>query len=219
MPPGKPSDALTGLSCGMVLDEGSIAAALSRLSPELRDALPTKSADILTKPNLEWRGECLRKVGHIPSGYTYLAQLMGHDMGFSVPVGSVPHVDQASATPDDPLAVMRPAGRYNLIRNPFTLETIYGAGPALLSHLYDPQTLLFRLSPYEIRASLQWPQLAADESSPRVPVRALYDERNRDTLMLHELTVAWMQYHNLCALRLQLEKSRNPMQIVSHGVV
>lgn len=212
MPPRDPTDALIGLSCGMVPDEGSIATFLSQLSPELRDAVPRKSADILTIPDLAWRGECLAKVGHIPSGYTYLAQLMGHDMGLSVPVGSVPHVEQASAPHDTAGASVHPDNRYNLMRNPLTLETVYGVGPALLSHLYDPETLLFRLSPRAIQASVHWARPAAEGSSAALPVRALYDERNRDTLMLHELTVAWMQYHNLCALRLQQVSARPAMQ-------
>ncbi len=212
MPPDEPSDTMTGLSCGMVPHEGSIAIVMSQLSPELSDAAPKKSADILTRPNLAWRCECLKKVGHIPSGYTYLAQLMGHDMGHSVPAGSVPHVEQASAAPDVAVTSVHPDNRYNLIRNPLTLETIYGAGPALLLHLYDPETLLFRLSPRAIQASVHWAGPAADGSPAALPVRALYDERNRDTLMLHELTVAWMQYHNLCALRLQQVGARPPMQ-------
>ncbi len=212
MPPGEPSEALTGLSCGVIPAAGAIATVEALFPPADGEAVPKKSADILTIPDLDWRSECLKKVGHIPAGYTYLAQLMGHDMGCSVPIGSVPHVEYDAVAPDDPFATLRPARRYNLIRNPLTLETIYGAGPVLLSHLYDPQELHFRLSPRAIQASVLWLQPAADGSSKAMPVRALYDERNRDTLMLHELTVAWMQYHNLCVRRLQKAKARPPMQ-------
>jgi hypothetical protein len=157
--------------------------------------LPRQPPEILLNPNLEWRKSCLAQVGHIPSGYTYLSQLMGHDMGSSVPLDSVPHVLRAPINPARNLTPGVSRRRYNLIENPLTLETIYGAGPTMLSHLYDPQTLLFRLSPRAHQAQLNW-------FGQSQLIRSLYDERNRDTLMLHELAVAWMQYHNRCARKL-----------------
>lgn len=150
---------------------------------------------VLSRTTIAWRRACLEAKGRIPSGYTYLAQLMGHDVGSSVALTSVPHVQRDGLTAAAALGTKR----YNLIDNPLTLESIYGPGPQMLSHVYDPKTLLFRLTPGARLARVF--RIAADPTSAddRQPIRALYDERNRDTLMLHELAVAWMQFHNLCA--------------------
>ncbi|WJS83863.1 hypothetical protein [Paracoccus sp. TOH] len=145
---------------------------------------------ILMRTNLEWRGACLRQVGHIPAGYTYLAQLMGHDMGSSVQAESVPW------SRSDGDIVGTPVRRYNLIDNPLTLETVYGPGPSMLAHVYDPETWLFRLTPGARLARIYARGLTAVSDTDPQPIRALYDERNRDSLMLHELCVTWMQFHN-----------------------
>lgn len=148
--------------------------------------------EILTRADPQWRAACLQLTGHIPSGYTYLAQLMGHDMGSSVQAESVPW----SRDPEDEDSPAAPVHRYNLIDNPLTLETIYGPGPSMLAHVYDPETWLFRLTPGARLARIYARGLnAVSDPDPR-PIRALYDERNRDSLMLHELAVAWMQFHN-----------------------
>lgn len=161
--------------------------------------------EILLRTTHEWRRACLLRCAHIPSGYTYLGQLLGHDIGSSVDLDSVPHVTRGNAV--GAVSVLGP-NRYNLIDNPLTLETVYGPGPLMLSHVYDPDTMLFRLTP---RARLARVYRRGGDSladSDRQPIRALYDERNRDTLMLHELAVAWMQFHNLCARRLMAEGAR-----------
>lgn len=143
-----------------------------------------------------WRGECLDQVAHIPSGYTYLAQLMGHDLGSSVIADSVPYARDR---------MNRRARRYNLIDNPLTLETVYGPGPSMLAHVYDPETMLFRLTPGARLSRIYARGLdVLTDPDPR-PIRALYDERNRDSLMLHELVVAWMQFHNLNARALMAQ--------------
>lgn len=154
--------------------------------------------EILLRTDPDWRRACLARTAQIPSGYTYLGQLMGHDMGSSVAMNSVPHARRGNVI--GAVSALGPK-RYNLIDNPLTLETVYGPGPTMLSHLYDPDTMLFRLTPGARLARTY--RVAPDPfSDRRETIRALYDERNRDTLMLHELTVAWMQFHNLCARRL-----------------
>lgn len=177
--------------------------------PGARSAMarrPKPPPHILLTSTPAWRAECLRQTGRIPAGYTYLAQLMGHDMGHSLAPDLVPHVPAAlGASPD-----RRQRARYNLIENPLTLETVYGPGPRLLGHLYHPDDRTFRLSP-RVRLARLYPGLPGLDGRPGGrPIRALYDERNRDTLMLHELTVAWMQFHNLCARRL-LAAGAEPM--------
>lgn len=142
---------------------------------------------LLQGSDLAWRQTCMNTVARIPAGYTYLLQLMGHDLGSSLPIGSVPvtlersRVQQAKAV------------RYNLIENPLTLETIYGAGPAMLGHLYHPATRKFRIPP-----GVHVAPLFRIPRSDQIGIRALHDDRNRDTLMLHELAAAWMQFHNQC---------------------
>lgn len=164
---------------------------------DARDEIAQRIPKILLQTTHDWRRACLNEVAHIPAGYTYLGQLMGHDIGSSIPVDAVPHVTRGNAVGAG--ARLGPQ-RYNLIDNPLTLETVYGPGPMMLSHLYDPQTMLFRLTP-RARLARTYARAAGGDSDATL-IRALYDERNRDTLMLHELTVAWMQFHNLCARRL-----------------
>lgn len=155
--------------------------------------------EILLRSDHAWRRKCLGETAHIPSGYTYLGQLMGHDIGSSVALSSVPHAVRGPVI--GAVSVLGPK-RYNLIDNPLTLETVYGPGPLMLSHVYDPATMLFRLTPGARLARLYRANNAALAGTDSRPIRALYDERNRDTLMLHELAVAWMQFHNLCARQL-----------------
>lgn len=172
--------------------------------PDITQPLP----QILIRSDPQWRAACLAQVAHIPSGYTYLAQLMGHDMGSSVQADSVPWSRDPEDDPDSP-APQRPVRRYNLIDNPLTLETVYGPGPMMLAHVYDPQTWLFRLTPGARLARIYARGLnAVSDPDPR-PIRALYDERNRDLLMLHELVVAWMQFHNRNA-RALMAAGRDP---------
>lgn len=157
-----------------------------------RAEIAQRMPQILTRSDPQWRAACLDRVAHIPSGHTYLAQLMGHDMGSSVQADSVPW----SRAAEDEDAPVQPVRRYNLIDNPLTLETVYGPGPSMLAHVYDPETWLFRLTPGARLARIYARGLnGVSDPDPR-PIRALYDERNRDSLMLHELVVAWMQFHN-----------------------
>ena len=194
-----------------------------------------RSAPILTKPAPGWRKTALDATAHIPSGYTYLAQLLGHDMGRSVDAADFPNVEATEYERVLPTAAPDARGngtrllRYNLIRNPLTLETIYGPVPGMLSHLYDPATLLFRLRESMILAEVFEPTAQHTGAVPSAnPIRALYDERNRDTLMLHELAVVWMQYHNQLARRFRasgmedraaLSQARNHAVATWHKII
>ncbi|UFS66669.1 hypothetical protein LO749_19390 [Paracoccus denitrificans] len=180
---------------GSLRDMGALASPLSQADdrPDIGQRLP----QILLNTTPDWRAACLELTAHIPSGYTYLAQLMGHDMGSSVPADSVPYARREGG--------VGPARRYNLIDNPLTLETVYGPGPAMLTHVYDPETCLFRLTRGARLARLYARAAGASSDPDPRPIRALYDERNRDSLMLHELTVAWMQFHNRLARHLMAE--------------
>lgn len=129
----------------------------------------------------------------IPAGYTYFAQLIAHDLGNSVDIDAVPH--RGGAKELSFTQKMLPPVRYNLIENPLTLETVYGPGPTLLTHVFDHRTFLFRVIPKRtVSVQLGNPVDATDHS-----IRALYDGRNRDTTFLHRLAVIWMKYHNYVA--------------------
>lgn len=129
-----------------------------------------------------WRQAC-KDTAHIPAGYTYLAQLMGHDLGNSLAASLVPWTAKTAHE-------HMPFARYNLIENPLTLETVYGKGPMGTHGLYHARNCLFRL---EKGATLAMNvRYSPDEPAERL----LADNRNRATLMLHKMAVLWMQYHN-----------------------
>ncbi len=128
----------------------------------------------------------------IPAGYTYFAQLIGHDIGNSVSLDAVPHTTRGSLSTKTKAPQ---SGRYNLIENPLTLETIYGPGPTLMHHLFDPDTFLFRVERMQMNSLvLLGPDGGSDHS-----IRALYDTRNRDTPFLHRMSVILMKFHNYLA--------------------
>lgn len=163
--------------------------------------VPSRPAIAHLAGSADWRVLCQREVAQIPSGYTYLAQLVGHDMGHSTPLDQVVYSAKSQQGATNNLQTPMPQAvaelqqtqgaspvRYNLIENPLTLETVYGTGPDLMNHVFDQATGKFHLE----RGS----RIAKTATAGGMAVRALYDPRNRDTLMLHELTVAWMQFHN-----------------------
>lgn len=132
-----------------------------------------------------WRNHC-KNPAQIPAGYSYLCQLMGHDIGNTVDVASVPKA--ASEPGEGPLG-----NRINLIDHPLTLETIYGKGPVGTPHVFHSHNCLFRIAKGE--TSAQTVVFSPDE----LPEPLLADKRNRDTMMLHKMAVLWMQYHNKIA--------------------
>lgn len=138
-----------------------------------------------------WRKKSLAGKEHIPAGYTYFGQLIGHDLGNSILLAQVPYTNkgvQPTAQSNAPLV------RYNLIENPLTLETLYGTGPFMLPHLYDPKSYLFRVKPGLV--------YSVAHAHKDYSIRALYDSRNRDTIILHRLAVIWMKFHNKIALEI-----------------
>ncbi|MBT8169815.1 peroxidase family protein [Falsiruegeria litorea] len=150
------------------------------------DASPSRQPKIDFAAH-SWREACIVDKKCIPAGYTYLGQLIGHDMGHAVPINQVPY----AVRPGD--SVSSPPRRHNAIENPLTLETLYGAGPRVLPHLFDQETLLFRIG----RKSIITLAHRGDDPS----VRAIADARNRDVHILHRITAIMMRYHNRLAER------------------
>ncbi|MDF3414418.1 hypothetical protein HKX54_08125 [Sulfitobacter sp. M57] len=155
----------------------------------------------------DWRNACMTEKASIPAGYTYLGQLIGHDAGDSRNANQIPHVQTSQPSADEQSngvgdggnkdvqtgADTRPNGRYNIIENPLAFETLYGSGPITLHHVFDPITMLFRVS--------STTAFSVDLSKKEHQhIYALYDVRNRDNLMVHQLAITWMKYHNYVAL-------------------
>ncbi|SLN62279.1 peroxidase family protein [Pseudooctadecabacter jejudonensis] len=174
------------------------------------EALP-RDLPKLDFTNPDWRRRCMNEKGHIPAGYTYLGQLIGHDAGDSRRADHIPHV-QHSTTPqpndadeDNKGVQIGPNGanngRYNIIENPLAFETLYGSGPVTLHHLFDPITMLFRVNPRD-------PFAVNLSHGKNRHIYALYDVRNRDNLMVHQLAVTWMHYHNFVALTFEPDLKR-----------
>ena len=106
------------------LDRGPMAIPVESALPAPNDEnTPLDPAAAATLPLAELQGDeawrALSKQGRttIPAGYTYLAQLMGHDMGSSVTLDMVPHVPRRPVAE----AAQERMTRYNMIENPLTL--------------------------------------------------------------------------------------------------
>ncbi len=171
---------------------------LSARSPAKKQIIPEFAFD-----GDLWRAGC-KENAVIPAGYTYLAQLMGHDLGNTLAADAVPwtahHADETM-----------PNARYNLIENPLTLETIYGKGPMGTHGLYHARNCLFRL---DKNATLAL-RVRYTPDEPAEPLLA--DMRNRATLMLHKMAVLWMQYHNKIAREIMAADGFNEVSHAEHA--
>jgi len=171
---------------------------VSAHKPSKKQAIPSFAFDAAL-----WREGC-KTNAVIPAGYTYLAQLMGHDLGHTLAANAVPwtahHADETL-----------PNARYNLIENPLTLETIYGKGPAGTHGLYHARNCLFRLDKNATLAQ----RVRYTLNEPAEPLLA--DMRNRATLMLHKMAVLWMQYHNKTAREIMAADGFNENSHAEHA--
>lgn len=108
----------------------------------------------------------------MPAGFTYLGQLIDHDLTF------------------DPSPGLQAPRNPNAVRNfrtaAFDLDSIYGFGPNVSSHLYDPNDprKLF-LGPG--RADL--PRLQND-------IAVIGDPRNDENIIVSQLLTAFINFHN-----------------------
>lgn len=152
----------------------------SNACPERLEPVPTFFSDPA------WRERAVAERAKFPAGYTYFSQLVGHDIGNSVSLARVPY--SFTGTVQQAIAEGRDPTRYNLIENALTLETIYGQGPTIATHLYDPATFKFDIRPED--------NITRTFSDRHEKLHAIHDNRNRDTTMLHRMTASIMKYHN-----------------------
>lgn len=147
----------------------------------------------------------------IPAGYTYLSQLVGHDLILS----------------SNPISPIQAGGEtFNLRRDGLMLNTLYGGGPHHLPHCYD-----VKLRTSETRSLLKLSRVKLDPSDrgeaplrdiPRVEFTGgsghvgrgcgndskrwsdvlIADPRNDDNAILSQLTTLFHIFHNLVVDRL-----------------
>ena len=108
----------------------------------------------------------------ITAGFTYLGQLIDHDLTFDA--------SSSLARPANPNAVQ------NFRTAAFDLDSIYGLGPAIHSHLYNPQDPR---------------KLAVEQRGQDVPrlgsgVAVIGDPRNDDNVIVSQLLTAFINFHN-----------------------
>lgn len=132
----------------------------------------------------------------IPSGYTYLAQLLMHDL-----------VHSADALPTDPRS---PAAVRNHRVSRLALDTIYDSGPSGCPHAYAQHEdrkprMRLRLGPigaagHQVMRDIRrigFPADTAGEASTEAATEALVaDPRNDDNLILAQLTALFHMLHN-----------------------
>jgi hypothetical protein len=107
----------------------------------------------------------------IPAGYTYLGQLIDHDLAF------------------DPTMTLSPRGNAHPPRNfrtaAFDLDSVYGLGPNVSHYLYDPKNPR---------------KLALGGNRNDVPrlgnVAVIGDPRNDENIIVSQLLTALLNFHN-----------------------
>lgn len=138
-------------------------------------------SDVLTKKK---HSQKTIKPSPVPSGATYLAQLMAHDLILTVPSG----------------LAHKPF--HNLIRRPLMFDTIYGNGPLSHPHLYKTggSTGRFR-SKFALRsiegtgAPDFWRVRNRTEQAWKYD-SIIADRRNDSHTIIAQMTAIWMEFHN-----------------------
>jgi hypothetical protein len=164
----------------------------------------------LLRGNHDWAGTLdsganLSDNPHIPAGYTYLLQLVGHD---------VVHTSV-------PLWAADPAfGSANLRMRPLQLETLYGGTPAItpLAYRATPPDATARTRfqlgrftglsgggcPYRDLMRIPSPQADPFPSNSVPPAEVLVaDPRNDDNAILAQLAMLFMSLHNAAVDRME----------------
>jgi len=162
----------------------------------------------------------------IPAGYTYLAQLVAHDLV---------HTSAPFPNPARP-----PARQRNRRQLPLMLDTIYGGGPSVTPHVYalparrlvprtrlrlgkvrQPDTAVIRGGIREDLPTVDIPRTACphlNDSPPAgCPDVLIADPRNDDSLMLSQLTALFHLLHN--AVMAELEKRPELAPEIPHKAV
>jgi hypothetical protein len=125
----------------------------------------------------------------IPAGYTYFGQFVDHDITFD-PVSSLTRQNDPQALTD--------------FRTPrYDLDSVYGRGPADQPYLYEPDGLHLALG----RRVAPTPPADGPDLQRVASGRAIIgDPRNDENLVVSQLQVAVLQFHNHVVDRVRAEQ-------------
>jgi hypothetical protein len=161
----------------------------------------------------------------LPAGYTYLAQLVAHDLLHNVLPLPGSNLEQPDATRDDLERDYR--------TNRLVLDTIYGGGPSIHPLAYvvrmNPPGRGYRLRLGEVREReadsaefkpgayldiprARCPHLNDAPSARGAPDALLADPRNDDNLILSQLTALFHEFHNSVIARLPPRSGRDELK-------
>jgi hypothetical protein len=138
---------------------------------------------------------------NVPAGYTYLGQFIDHD----ITLDTTPLAQQNA----DPLATTN-------FRTPaLDLDSVYGDGPDIHPYLYqrDPAThkvtqklLIGKASASPDQSGVVIPELPNDLPRNQVGRALLGDERNDENLLVAQIHLAFLKFHNKVVDMLQQTK-------------
>ncbi len=127
-------------------------------------------------------------IDQIPAGYTYFGQFVDHDLTFD-PVSSL-------TRHNDPNALVN-------FRTPrFDLDSLYGEGPIGQPYLYEKDRATLRIA-------INTP-VAGEEDLPRLSndsVAVIPDPRNDENVIISQLHLAMMKFHNKVVAVLKLDNA------------
>lgn len=142
------------------------------------DELQALAATMADTPSIE--------DGPVPAGYTYLAQLVDHDLTFDA-------TTSLSGTFDPDCVPNFSSARLDL-------EGLYGGGPTRSPYLYCDDRLKFRLAPGPDPDSSDLPR------NPRLAV--IPEPRNDENVILSQMHLLWLHFHNRVVERLSRPGAR-----------
>jgi hypothetical protein len=154
-----------------------------RPAPELSD----KKLKDLAEQMREGKGGSKLDNPKIPSAYTYFGQFVDHDITFD-PVSSLQRQNDPDALTD--------------FRSPrFDLDSVYGSGPADEPFLYhQPQRLKLVIDQQNVKGE---PDLQRNAEG----VALIGDPRNDENIIVSQLQLAFLRFHNKVAEQVAKDKS------------